>query len=454
MSYLEKRSRNNSFERSSDARKKFWKKRWFKIAAPIALVVLIVGGFFAWKTNSFLNKISSGGLLAAVVHSLPGADNMLKGQKEGRINIVVMGMRGATDPNGGMLSDSIEVVSIEPQADKISMISLPRDLYVYNLASGTQTKLNAVYEFGEKKGKGQGIKYMEQEVQNITGQPIQYGVVVNYNAFEKIIDTIGGVQITLDKPFEESVQFDQPHPCDSFFSVPTGQTQTKTKQYYSKETGIYKTRVVASYPMCTAPQDTLECGGDFKLPAGTQTLTAAQALCYVRSRETSNDFARAARQQQIAQGIKDRLLTLGTLANFSKVNSIIDSLGDNVQTDMQSWEIQSFYNLYTQMKGYTLYTRVIDASNDPNVGLVVGKSGTPAGDILLPKTGNYDQFKALFANIFTMNPQEKENPGDASSSGANLPASTPAAAPSASSAPVSTATPSTSTPSSTSTPAN
>ena len=427
MSYLEKGSRSNSFERNSNTKKKFWKKRWFKIAAPIVLILLVVGIASAWKTNSFLNKISSGGLLAAMVHSLPGANNTLKGQTAGRINMVVMGMRGADDPNGGTLADSIEVVSIEPQANKISMISVPRDLYVDNPATGNQTKLNAVYAYGEQKGKGQGIKYMEQAIQTITGQPIQYGVVVNYTAFQKIIDTIGGVQITLDKPFEESVQFDQPHPCDSFFSVPTGQTQTKTKKFYSKETGMYKTRVVASYPMCTAPQDTLECGGDFKLSAGTQTLSSAQALCYVRSRETSNDFARAARQQQVAQGIKDKLLTVGTLANFSKVNGIIDSLGDNVKTDMESWEIQSFYNLYSQMKGYTMYTRVIDASNDPNVGLVVGKNGTPAGDILLPKTGNYDQFKALFTNIFTMGPQEKENPGDASSSGANLPDSSPAA---------------------------
>ncbi|MDR3559424.1 MAG: LCP family protein, partial [Candidatus Pacebacteria bacterium] len=301
-----------------------------------------------------------------------------------------------------------------------------------NPATGNQTKLNAVYAYGEQKGKGQGIKYMEQEVQTITSQPIQYGVVVNYTAFQKIIDTIGGVQIILDKPFEEAVQFDQPHPCDSFFSVPTGQTQIKTKKYFSKETNMYKTRAVASYPMCTAPKDTLECGGDFKLPAGTQTLNTQQTLCYVRARETSNDFARAGRQQQVIQGIKNKLLTLGTLTDFSKVNGIIDGLGDNIQTDMQSWEIQSFFNLYSQMKGYTLYARVVDASNDPNIGLVVGKSGTPAGDILLPKTGNYDQFKTLFSNIFTMSPQEKENPGDASSSGANMPASPQTASPASS----------------------
>ncbi len=381
------------------------KGKGFKIIVAIIAIIMIVGGYFAWRADSLLRKISSGGLLSTLVHSLPGVNNQLKGESDGRVNILLLGMRGANDPNGGLLSDTIQLLSIDTKDNKMALMSVPRDLYVDNPAVGYKTKLNAVYAYGEQKGSGQGIKYMEQEVGVITGLPIQYGIALNYDAFTQFVNAIGGVQITLDKPFEESVQFNQPHVCDSFFNVPTGQYQTKTKKIYDKITGrLARTRVVAQYPLCTAPANTEECGGDFKLPAGSQTLTAQQAMCYARSRETSNDFERAKRQQQIIKAVESQLLSAGTLTNFSKINGILDSLGNNVKTDMQGWEMKRLFDLYAKLKSAPLYQRVMDTSNDPQVGLLYGVQDPQAGDILLPKGDNYNQIQALFKNIFTMTP--------------------------------------------------
>ena len=145
----------------------------------------------------------------------------------------------------------------------------------------------------------------------------------------------------------------------------------------------------------------MECGGDFKLPAGTQTLDATKALCYARSRETSNDFERAKRQQEIITAIKDNLLNAGTLTDFTKLNGILNSLGDNVKTDMQAWEMKRLYDVYSQMKDYKLYQRVIDSSDDSEVGLVYGVQDPTFGDILVPKGDNYDRIHQLFQNIFT-----------------------------------------------------
>ncbi len=391
---------------------KFYKKKWVIAVSSIIILILIIVGVIAWKTGSILSKMSvnGGSLFSNLSHSLPGANNQLKGEADGRINVLVLGMRGADDPNGGTLSDSEEVVSIEPKADKVSMISIPRDLYVDNPVTGTKTKLNDVYAAGEQKGTGQGIKYAEQEFSEITGQTIDYTVVVNYTAFTDLLNEIGGVTVTLDKPFEESVQFNQPHVCDSFFNVPTGQWENKIVKHHVR--GVEVSRKVPMYPLCTAPKDTEECGGDFKLPAGTQTLNAAQALCYARARETSDDFARSARQQQIIKAVESKLLSAGTLTNFSKLNSILDSLGNNVQTDLQPWEMKRLFEIYTQMKNFTLYQRVLDTSNDPEVGLLVGKSDPVAGDILLPKSGNYDQIQNLFKNIFNLSPKEANAPSD------------------------------------------
>ena len=380
------------------------KKRWVMPLIIVIAIFVVVAGFFAWKTGFILSKISTkgtSGLLSSLTHVIPGANNAIKGENDGRINILLLGMRGADDPAGGNLADSIEVLSIEPKDNKASLMSIPRDLFVDNPAVGYKTKINAAYAFGEKNGSGQGITNMEKVIGDVTGLTIHYGISVNYNAFTQFINAIGGLKITLSEPFEESVQFDQTHVCDSFFTVPTGKYDNKTKKYFSKATQTYKTRVTRSYPLCTAPADTLECGGNFKLPAGEQTLDATKALCYARSRETSNDFQRAKRQQEIITAIKDNLLSAGTLTDFTKLNGILNSLGDNIKTDMQAWEMKRLYDLYSKMKDYTLYQRVIDSSDDPEVGLVYGVQDPTFGDILVPKGDNYDRIKQLFQNIFT-----------------------------------------------------
>ncbi len=402
MSYI------NPNTNGSGGKSRIYKRRWFKIVAAIIVVVAIVGGIFLWKTDSILKKMTSGGIISSLVHNIPGVDNQLKGEADGRINILLLGMRGANDPAGGTLADTIMLLSIDQKDNKAALLSIPRDLFVDNPATGSKTKINAVYAYGEKKGKGQGMANMEQEVGAITGLPIHYTAVINFDGFKKIIDILGGVTITLDKPFEESVQFNQPQVCDGItFTVPTGEFEQKTaKVYWPGTRTVKRLRVTASYPLCTNAHP--ECNGDFKLSAGTHTLDSTDALCYARSRETSNDFQRAARQQQVLQAVKDKLLNVGTLADFSKMNQLIENLGDNFTTDMQPWEIKRLYDIYTKMKDFQLYQRVIDATNDPEVGLVYGQKDPVAGDILLPKGNNFDKIKELFQNIFTLDPQHKE----------------------------------------------
>ena len=385
--------------------KKFYQKKWFKIAIYFVIILVIIFGAIAWKTGSVLNKISKGGILNSLVHSIPGVNNQLKGEADGRINIALLAMRGADDPAGGNLADSIEVISLDIKDNKIALMAVPRDLYVDNPATDYKTKINAVYAFSEAKGAGQGITNMEKVLSDVTGIPVQYGISLNYNAFNKLVDSLGGVQITLDKPFEESAQFDQAQVCDpTVFTVPTGKFETKYKKIKNKITGaVIGKKISKQYPLCTNAHP--ECGGDFKLPAGTQTLTPDQALCYARSRDNTNDFERAKRQQQLIMAIKDQLLSIGTLTDFNKINGILNSFGDNVKTDMQPWEMKSFYDLYQKMKGYTLYQRVLDESSDPNVGLLYGVADPDAGDILLPKGDNYNQIHNLFQNIFTSSNQ-------------------------------------------------
>jgi anionic cell wall polymer biosynthesis LytR-Cps2A-Psr (LCP) family protein len=144
------------------------------------------------------------------------------------------------------------------------------------------------------------------------------------------------------------------------------------------------------------------------LPAGKQTLNGEIALCYARARYTSSDFERAKRQQQVIQLIKDKLLSAGTLTDFGKLNGIADSLGDNVRSDAQPWEMKRLYDLYTGMQNPQSFQRVLENSEE---GLLYTPPETKeTGYILLPIGDNYDKIREMAQNIFTLPPQTDIQP--------------------------------------------
>ena len=102
-------------------------------------------------------------------------------------------------------------------------------------------------------------------VSGITGLNIHYAVAINFAGFEELVDAVGGIEIELDEPFTEPVQFHEMKVCDGdnggVFTIETGEYEEKID---------YRGKVVARYPLCYNPDE--ECGGIFSLPAGKQTL--------------------------------------------------------------------------------------------------------------------------------------------------------------------------------------
>jgi LCP family protein required for cell wall assembly len=388
-----------AFERSfnkNESKGKFseiTKKKWFKPLVVFVVIIALVGGVLIWKTGSIFGKISSNGnIFGSLTRMIPGVSNEIKGEKEGRINVLLLGMRGEELTGGGLLADTIMVASISPLDNKISLFSIPRDLYVQDPGTDSKSKINAVYAYGEGKRKGGGMEDMKTVVGDIVGQPIGYALAINFKGFTDLVNAVGGVEVDLKQPFEEGMQFNEEHVCDSnVFTVPTGNFENKT---VTTPTG--RKRIVESYPLCTNPNT--ECGGDFKLPAGKQTLDGAQALCYARSRKTSSDFERAKRQQIVIQKIKEKALAVGTLTDFSKVNKMFDSLGNNVRTDMQAWEIKKLYEIEQKMVNPVMSQRVLENTEE---GLLYNPEQRPeTGYILLPIGDNYDKIREAFKNVF------------------------------------------------------
>jgi LCP family protein required for cell wall assembly len=312
--------------------KRTWRRR---IAIVIVLLILAVPLYFGIKivlaTRSIITKNSSHSAAALV-----GGD--LKGEDQGRINILLLGIGGAGH-DGPELSDTIMLASIDPRAHTASLLSIPRDLYVKNSYCPYGCKINAINAFGEEHGKGVGAQDLKKVVSNLLDIPVNYYVKLDFSGFKQAVDALGGVDVTVPKAL-----------YDPF--------------YPKSEGGGYQI---------------------VNISAGTHHMNGTLALEYSRSRETTSDYDRAARQQQIIGAIRTKALTLGTLTNPVKVNGLIDAIGSHVKTDLQLWEIQKMATIAKQLNASKTQTKVLDPTSTN--GLLVSANDPSAGSIIYPTAG-------------------------------------------------------------------
>lgn len=216
-------------------------------------VVLVVG-----KTYILINSYNQGQLAST----------------SGRVNILILGIGGG-DHDSPDLTDSILVFSIAKTTNDTVLLSVPRDIWLSSL----KAKINSVYHFGETKQEGGGLVLAKSAVSEIIGQPIHYGVVIDFATFKKLIDTIGGIDITVTKSFQDN-----------------------------------------QYPIPGKEND--ECDGDIevrcryetiKFEVGKMHMDGQTALKFVRSRhaegDEGTDFSRGQRQQLVLSAIKAKLMS-------------------------------------------------------------------------------------------------------------------------------------------------
>jgi LCP family protein required for cell wall assembly len=370
------------------------KKKWIII---ILVVVFLIGGC-AFAAKTVINKVApNSNVFGSIIRNIPLVEDKLDGEDDGRVNVMLLGMRGKGVVGGGTLADTIMVLSvgIEKNAEgvkeyKAAMVSIPRDLYVTVPGTTSNTKINAVYHYGEEKGVGEGMEAMKTVLQDITGQPIHYGIEVNFEGFRQIVDALGGVEVDLAQDFIEPVQFHEQKVCDGanggVFTVKSGNFETKIDD---------RGKVVAQYPLCY--NQTEECGGVFKVPAGVSILDGERALCYVRARATSSDFDRARRQQEVIEQIKKKAFSVGVLTDFTKIQELMNAVSGNVRTDMELWEMQRFFDLYQKMgNDVPVQHKVLENSEE---GLLYSHEGDERGYILIPRGDTYDRIREMFATI-------------------------------------------------------
>lgn len=366
-----------------------------KIMWGVIIAIFVLFGLSLWYVNSM---IPGGNVAQVIAKKIPGSDTTLAGEDTGRINIAVMGMRGIGVAGGGLLADTIMIVSIIKNDNiagevptspySVSVLSVPRDLLVEE-PDGSFGKINATFFKGERQKLGGGIEAMKSTLTRVVGQPIHYGVSVNFEGFSQIVDALGGVDVSLDEEFVEPLQFNEVHVCDGdkggVFKIPTGETQKKYKD---------NGEISVEYPLCSnsAP----ECGGIFRVASGESTLTGEEALCYVRSRMTSSDFDRSRRQQQIITELREKVRDLNLITDLGKLNEILSIVGDNVMFDLELWELEKLFGIYTELGDVDMQQFVLEDSTSGLLYAPDDGSLAEYGYVLRPRGENYDQIHELF----------------------------------------------------------
>lgn len=218
---------------------------------------------------------------------------------DGRTNILVMGKagKGETAPD---LTDTMIVISVSHSKQAISSISFSRDIWIPEI----RAKINSAYYWGNQKSPGGGLSLAKETVGNIFGIPIQYAVVIDFSGFKDIIDVLGGINVNVEQAFTDS-----------------------------------------NYPIAGKENDT--CGGDptyrcryetIHFDKGIQFMNGETALKFVRSRmakgDQGTDFAREARQQEVIQAIKEKVLSSQILLNPVKIWNLYQVTVKNIETDI------------------------------------------------------------------------------------------------------------------------
>ncbi len=318
----------------------------------VAVVWLAVAGIRAVSKVTDKQNDSRSAILTLSDQVKP---EQIKAEGGGRVNILLIGVGGTNHP-GGTLADTLILASFDHLNQKLSLISIPRDLYV-PVSSGGFSKINAVHSTGEQlaasKNKGNklttvtsGPALLKETVTKILDLPIHYYVRADFQALQKVVDTLGGVTVDV-----ENAIVDLSYPADNMVD-------------YSP----------------------------FRLAAGVQTLDGKTALRYARSRHSGgaegSDFARAKRQQKLIDAIQQKALKIGFLANPRKLNELIGILGDHVRTDLSLKEAERILEVSQKMDKMEVNNLVLDNGNE---GILYSTSGDQRGYILLPKNNDYTQ---------------------------------------------------------------
>ena len=281
----------------SRLKRRFLKNIW--LARALLILGIIAAGFLFFSFSRYISlKLGLPTYTRVLSNFILTPKSGIK-EISGRTNILVMG-KGGAGHDAPDLTDTIMFVSVPSDNRPLSIISLPRDIWIPAL----RAKLNSTYYWGNQKEDGGGIVLAKSTVEEIVGQTIQYAVIIDFSGFKNIIDAIGGVEVNVEQAF-----IDEKYPIAGKENDPCGGDPE------------YKCRY-----------ETIE----FK--KGLQSMDGESALKFVRSRnaegDEGTDLAREARQEKVIQAIKNKVLSADVLFSPKRMKALIGAVRTSTETDM------------------------------------------------------------------------------------------------------------------------
>lgn len=265
---------------------------------------------------------------------------------ESRFTMILVGLDRRPGESGlAFRTDTMMIVSLDPDTDSIGILSLPRDTYVAVNGYASRQRINSAMVLGELQRPGYGPELMRDTVEGNFGIRIHDYMAVDFQAFIDIVDAVGGVEVEIDYTINDP-----------------------------------------RYPSMNYGYD------PFYLPAGNHFLMGYDALRFARTRHGDSDIRRAERQQQVILGLRDRVLDLEMAPSLIAQSPMLwSSWQDNVYTGLTFEQIIQL-GLYAQdVPRENITTGVVDYQ-------YLQSWSTPQGaSVLIP---NVSRLPQLMTDIF------------------------------------------------------
>lgn len=282
-----------------DAEKKKQKRVGLLKRSLLILIAVLLSLFLLASIGKAMMSVRNLGITNVL--SIAGTE--LPTDENGYTNFLLIG-QGDDSHDGKNLTDTMIIASVDPKGTKSTvLLSLPRDLYMLDTEKMGKGKLNAMYRdyrsyllyqegLSEDEASKQAIIELGNEIGRKVGLQIHHTVKVDFIAFTRAVDTLGGIDV--DVPYDIE---DLEYPNETYGFEP------------------------------------------FIIKAGPRHLDGATALKYARSRHTTSDFGRSARQQQILSVMAHTAKENGVLTDPTAITSFMKIMSENVETTMTLREL-------------------------------------------------------------------------------------------------------------------
>jgi LCP family protein required for cell wall assembly len=217
-----------------------------------------------------------------------GSDSQVLNNGQETVNFLLIG--SDRRPGGSFRTDTMVIAILRPNEGQVSLISIPRDLWV-SIPGWENQRINTAYQHGVSVGyPGGGPGLLKETILYNLGIRIDHTAMVEFDGFRQIVDTLGGVDVPVSCPYTDWRLIDPSY--DPF--------NENNWHLYTTGPGV------------------VHMDGDL-------------ALWYARSRQKSNDFDRGRRQQEVLRALFVQALQTGTL---TRIPELYNNLRNTVETDL------------------------------------------------------------------------------------------------------------------------